>query len=256
MVTLLCLFCCITYTQIGFAQSEIGKEVMIYTKDRSIYRGFLIEENDFFIKLKIQTNDTLTIPQVNIRRVRYGTDHDFYKSGKSHKKTSYFINASVGLGSPGFHRIKSSGDMEAIAGIRITPRFSAGLSLSLNGNLFSADNGNANSNQGYFSIGGYGRYYLNQNQVKPFLFSQISYGFVAADGYFEEEEGRQIMFQNGIGFHFASKKRLRPILSLSHRLQHLKGRTLAWDFNNFDPFEYHDFNFWASSVVVKVGLEF
>ncbi|MFT4663177.1 MAG: hypothetical protein ACI8YQ_001938 [Polaribacter sp.] len=62
-------FCCLIYSNISIAQDRIGEEVMIHTKDQSIYREVLLVNNDLYVRLRIQTNDVLSIPKAEIRRI-------------------------------------------------------------------------------------------------------------------------------------------------------------------------------------------
>lgn len=231
------------------AQLTPDDRAIIYYEDGSIFIGPIIAEDANFLTLVAITNDTIHINKGFIKKA-FRTDKNIllHPGGKMHYTLGQFVSTSMGWGlsdNPSF-------DWDIILGRRLDKKWSVGLGASLSFNSVWNFRGISMDNH-FVPVFAYGRYYLTHNKARLFAFSRLGYGFRSSWFQFGDHTGG-LHFQPGIGVHFASRKRVRFIITLSQMLQHTKGNRVDFDFLS-NPINI-DYNFFYNRTMLKVGMEF
>ncbi|NJL75989.1 MAG: hypothetical protein HC892_14185 [Saprospiraceae bacterium] len=92
-------------------------------------------------------------------------------------------------------------------------------------------------------------------RIRPYLFSQLGYGFGVNDEFSNDITSGGVYFEPGVGIHFASRKNLRFIMSLSQHIQRGTGSIQTFDFSSNNSIEVN-YNLLFNRAVFKIGMEF
>ena len=235
-----------------FSQFSTQKRTIIYNKDGSFFIGKILKDHPSSIEMIKTTGDTLNIHKRQIKRI-FQTSRDIimHTKGSVHYTSGIFASTSFGWGLSEDH----SFDWDLVVGRHLNEKWSVGLGASVNYNTTNNFRGIRIDNR-FTPIFAYGRYYINKKSARLFAFSRLGYGF----GFFSDNiewvdnQTGGVHIQPGIGVHFASRKSIRFIITLSQMLQHTRGSQVDFDFLS-NPINI-DYNFFYNRTMLKVGIEF
>lgn len=212
-----------------FGQEEEKTTRKLELKDGSVLVGEVIEDNDFHVKIVIETGDTLTVGYKNIGR--QGKSRSQKKAERTYPDNNYFFN----IGLYGQLGESSSSEVAAHVGKRMNSRLNLGLNFTyLERSDFIT---NLFVRQNLLNIGAYTRYYLTDKKPKIFVDGTLGYGFDLSQNngdFFPISEGEQkggIMGRATVGIHLASRKKLTWLINFGVEINKVSG-----DVSGFDPF--------------------
>lgn len=228
------------------------EKLSIQYKDGSVFQGQVVRQESAFIMLKIITGDTIKVDRSLATKITSSNDISIYRRGSYHLKTGFFGYTSLNIG--GDAQLQATSQIELVIGRRLSERWSVGVGY---GRTFSdAWLGGIWTDHIFKNLFGYGRYYLKNSRIRPYVDSKLGYGFAGGRNnpfVFDNHSGG-INFQPGIGLHFASKRSFRWIIGIGQNLQFTKGvNTDQGPFSNPITANYR---LWYNRTVFKIGLEF
>lgn len=228
------------------------EKLSINYKDGSFYQGQVVRWEPNHIILKITTGDTITVDRSLITKIKSSKDVRVYRKGSYHLKTGYYGYATLNVGSDDF--AQATTQIELIIGKRMTEKWSVGIGY---GRTYSdATLAGVWTNHTFRNLFGYGRYYLKNSKVQPYVDAKLGYGFAAGgnDVFFFDPHSGGFNFQPGIGLHFASKKATRWVIGIGQNLQYTRGSNT--DQGPFGSPIIADYKLWYNRTVFKIGFEF
>lgn len=232
-----------------WAQLEMPIGTIVKYIDGSIFQGKVIKEDLSFITMKVTTGDTLQIRKIFVKK-RWETSEEVVlrDRGKFHYKHGYFASFSLGQS---LTRDPTT-QLNLLFGQRLNERYSVGVGTGLhfNSNVFNS----VWRNNDFIPVYLYGRRYVNHTNSGAFVSANIGYGFPNRNSFDFEDYGGGFYAEPGVGLHFASRSKIRYIISFSQYIQHTKGEDEFTDaFAN--PFRL-EYSTWFFRPVLKFGIEF
>ena len=195
-------------TGILHGQQSKAKQEKVYLKDGSILKGQILEDNEFFIKILINTGDTLEIGYKNIIPAEQYQRSEQIMAPFYHD-TGNFWNVVL----KGQFIEDGGGELTIQYGKRWSSSFSAALGL---GYLTRNENVQAYSfNSSYIHISPYARYYVKKEIPRLFFSASAGYALsVAGDGisFLDEEHSGGLTAHLSTGIHFASRNNLKWLI--------------------------------------------
>jgi len=212
-------------------QSEDLKKT-VYLKDGSILKGIIVEDNDYFLKLLIETGDTLKIGYKNIISEQVQIQNKrIFKNELSFNTDRAFFKAGLRLATSEHTKY----DIEGIIGLRLNQKWQGGLKLT----FMSKDDviGVQYIQPNFLSIGLYGRYNIIKGRPKMFLEGDVGYAMdVGSDRNFEGfgsfEYGGGFQASTSLGVHFATRSKLSWGLKVGVSYTRTTGDITTPDFSN------------------------
>lgn len=201
---------------LGFAQ-QLDEQVVVFSKYNEAYKGVIINENRFEITMVLDNGDTTYIERGMYKYRKNLKDVKVFDNGKYHKTVGLFFNMEYSS-NVGTANISKSFDF--IFGKRINPKINLGIGYGWSWHSTSAI-GNIYVDNYFRNVFLYGRYNLNQSQMKLFLVSGL--GFASARQAWNSEFSEGLFFKPGIGIEFASRRKKRIYFKLSQHLQKVEG---------------------------------
>ena len=202
------------------------------------------------MKMVLSTNDTITLNKVYIKRIRR-TDKNIslFNSAKFHYTKGFFYSLQFG---GGFTDEGNNGTSQAdvIIGYRFNKKIAAGIGFGSSYNSTFSFGTWLETNS--IPVFAYGRYYPFDKKVRPFIASKIGWALPDQNAFGGDHQGG-ILFQPEIGVNFASRRRMRFLITLGQQLQNIRGENL-----DFDPFGNRiesKYNLWFNRTVLKIGFE-
>lgn len=248
LIVMVCLvFSLTTFLQ---AQSKKSPDDIIHLRDGSIYKGQIIEENDEYIYMVIIEGQTISIPQREVKRMMNGKNYLFHNNRRFHYTKGFFWNVKLG-----FSVIEDEGaeHFSFLMGYRFNKRFSVGIGLG--SELGTSKVGGFDVETIFASYFAEGRYYLTNNRQRLFTYGRLGYGSGPSETNESGRHGGGFQTQGGIGIHFASRKRIRFIMSFGYHTQYTNGEQFFRDgLGSEVRVQYEDL--WVDHFVFKFGVEF
>ncbi|MEO1377898.1 MAG: hypothetical protein AAFW70_27185 [Cyanobacteria bacterium J06635_10] len=141
-----------------------------------------------------------------------------------HIYEGWFLSGQIGLASTK-DRIATS-QFDLVVGYRVRPRLALGASLGRHNNSTSLSvpvttNGSPVDvlvENGFFSLTGYGKYYINDRLCRPYIYSHVGWGFALPNLTVVNPDGG-LNAQAGLGVQFAARGKTRFSLQLGQYLQ-------------------------------------
>lgn len=201
-------------------------------KNGIFYVGEKITEKENIIDLKINTSDTIHINRNELSRYFDNQNAIIFPHGKHHYTEGRFWNLSFGFNALGILDTvdqRASAHLEVLYGRRLSRKLNVGIGLSFEFN--EATVGGFQFDTQFLTLFVSGRYYLNENSKRLFLFSKIGLGFPSEDN----DESITIEYTGGfnsltgIGIHFAARKKSRFLMKLGFYTQKTAGREFFLD---------------------------
>lgn len=249
LLTLFSLNAFLSFGQRKKTGKEMTKAIVQYN-DGSVFIGKIVYEGTLSMKMVLSTQDTITLNKVYIKRIRR-TDKNIslYDSAKFHYTKGLFYSLQFGGGVVD-EGDSSVGQLEAIIGYRFNKKIAAGLGFGTSYN--STFSFGTWLEAAAIPVFAYGRYYPFDQKVKPFVAGKLGWAFPDQNAFNGDHNGG-VLIQPEIGINFASRRRMRFLLSLGQQIQNIRGREL-----DFDPFGNRiesKFNLWYNRTVFKIGFE-
>ncbi len=239
-------------------ECQVDSELAIAKyKNGIFYVGEKIDEKEDVITLKINTSDTIHIDRNMISRYYDSKNALVYPNGKYMQTQGGFWDLSFGFNALGIldsvdQRVSSH--LEVIYGKRLNDKMNIGISVGFEFN--EARVAGFQFDTQFVSLSAYGRYYLNKSSRRLFLFSRIGIGFPSE----ENEDGITVEHSsgfnslNGLGIHFASRKRSTFQIILGYYTQKTHGREFFLD--NIGNEIQANFDILIKRLMFKFGWEF
>lgn len=226
-------------------------------KNGVFYVGEKVTEKENIIGLKLNTNDTIRINRNELSRYFDGENAIIYQNGKHHYTKGRFWNVSFGFNALDVIDSvddRASAQLEFLYGHRLSEKINIGIGASIEFNEALVSGFQFDTQ--FLTLFAYGRYYLNQNSKRLFVFSRLGFGFPAE----ENEEDVTIEHSggfnslNGLGIHFAARKKSRFLIQLGYYTQKTEGREFFLDpiGNEIDT----SFDILIKRLIFKFGWEF
>jgi len=223
---------------------------IVQYNDGSVFIGQIIYEGALDLKMILTTKDTINLHKVHIKRIRR-TDKNIalFNGAKFHYTKGLFYSLQLGGGGSD-NANNVTNQTEVIIGYRFNKKVATGIGFgaSYNSTISFGDWLEANS----LPVFAYGRYYPFDKKVRPFIAGRLGWAFPNQDAFGGDHRGG-VLIQPEIGVNFASRRRMRFLLSIGQQIQNIRGENL-----NFDPFfnpVTTKFNLWFNRTVFKIGFE-
>jgi len=227
----------------------MSKSAIVHYNDGSIFVGRIIREGTLDMDLLLTTNDTIHLDKIFIHRIKRGDENiSLYGGTKFHYTKGMFYSLNFGGNLTEF--VDQTSQLDFIAGYRFNKKLAAGLGLGVSYNSTDAFGTFIDTNS--IPVFAYGRYYPIDKRIKPFVAGKIGWAFPDRNAFNGDHEGGAL-FQPEIGVNFASRKRIRFLVSIGQQLQNIRGDNL--DFDGFGNPINSKFNLWFNRTVLKFGIE-
>ncbi len=249
LLSLFLLSTCLCFGQGRKTKKETTRAIVHYN-DGSTFIGQIVQEGLLSMQMVLTTHDTITLNKVNIKRIRR-TDKNIaiYSGAKFHYTKGLFYSLQFGGGAYN-DGDNATSQLEVIIGYRLNKKVAVGVGFGDSHNTtFSFGNWFDINSTPVFA---YGRYYPFDKKVKPFVAGKMGWAFPDQNAFGGDHRGG-FLFQPEIGVNFASRRRMRFLLSIGQQLQNIRGENLNFDaFGN--PIE-SKFKLWFNRTVFKIGFE-
>lgn len=249
LLTLFCLSTCLCFGQRRGSKKETTRAIVQY-EDGSVFIGQIIEEGLLELKMVLTTQDTITLNKVYIKRIRR-TDKNISLHGgaKFHYTKGLFYSLQFG-GAFVDEGDNETGQIEAIVGYRINKKVAAGIGFGNSYNSTFAFGTWIDANA--IPVFAYGRYYPLDKKIKPFVAGKIGWAFPDQNTFSGDHQGG-LLFQPEIGVNFASRRRMRFLITVGQQVQNIRGENL--DFDAFGNRIESKYSLWFNRTVLKIGFE-
>ena len=245
-LSILFFFCGISF---GLSQiSDESTKLLVSYEDGSYYIGELVSETRLDLKMVLATRDTITLDKAWITSMlRTDRNIQLYDNGKYHYSRGILYGFHFGGGGDE----GGTSTIEIIAAYR--PNQNWALGLGFGSSVNSTFQFGTSIDASAIPFFAYGRFYpLNKLKSRPFISTKIGWAFPDQNNFEGDHEGG-FLFHPEIGFNFASRKRVRWLISIGQQIQNIRGEG-----TNFDPFGNSirtNFNVWFNRTVFKFGVE-
>lgn len=239
----------------SYCQTEPNRVLAKY-KNGLTYVGELISENGDISAIRINTMDTIHIDRTQLSRYYNSESALIFDNGKYIQTKGGFWDLSFGFNALGVldsvdQRVSTH--LEVLYGRRLSDDLNIGVGLGFEFN--EARVAGFQFDTQFTSLFAYGRYYLNRSSKRWFVFSRLGFGFPdeeAENTIVEHSSGFNTL--NGIGLHFASRKRSTFHIALGFYTQKTDGREFFLD--NIGNEIQTDFDILIKRLMFKFGWEF
>lgn len=227
---------------------EKNEEAVIYYKDGSIFKGFILREDPLHYRMVLSTLDTINVNKAMVGRFSSVKRMSVYRRGSFHYKEGFYIYLTGMLGGGDGHATAST---DVTVAYRRTPNQSLGLGMGLA--ISDITLASTWMTHEFTTLFLYGRQYLGNSKTRFYFDSRVGYGFPRTSEFVGDDHNGGIHFQPGLGLHFASKSGLKWHIGLARFIQRTSGEdTTPGPFNQ--PIETN-FKLWYSRTLVKIGME-
>ena len=230
-------------------QNKDKDRAIVHMHDGSVYLGDILNENTDSISLKIFTNDIIHVDKRITKKILSTKDRVMiYDNGKYHFKKGFFWGMHFGFN---LDEQRPSSHLAFIFGQRINQRFSlfGGFGPEFNSALV----GGFNFDTQFTALYAGGRYYFTSDKKRFFLYSRVGMGFADSGDNITNDHTNGLQMQNGIGLHFASKRKSRFVLQLAHHYQKTEGVEFFTD--TFGNEIKTEFDILISRIILKLGFD-
>lgn len=230
------------------AQEVQPEEAVIYYKDGSIFKGFLVGDGPLHYRMVLSTLDTINVNKSMVGRLSSVNSMSVYRRGSFHYKEGMYIYVTGMLGGGDGHATALT---DVTLGWRTTPQQSIGLGVGLA--ISDVTLANAWMTHEFTTLFAYGRQYLGKGKTRFYFDTRVGYGFARSSEFVGDEHNGGFHYQPGVGFHFASKSGLKWHIGLARFIQRTSGDDVTvGPFNQ--PIETN-FKLWYSRTLFKIGIE-
>ena len=233
----------------AMAQHDEPERVIVNYRDGSTFVGEIVERHETELFLLLSTGDKVRLMRSDIKRIRSTNDWMIYTKGSYHLKKGYFGYMSLSYGEDSEFQINSQANF--IIGKRLNEKWSVGI-----GNGFVGTDAQIGGDwvmHQFYTLYGYGRYYLKNAKVRPYVDAGLGYGFNSGSGFLVETHSGGLNITPGVGLHFATRTSVRWHVGLSRYIQYTSG-----DMSSIGPFGNPvdtQYRLWYHRMVFRVGIE-
>lgn len=234
----------------GLAAQNVDstERVVAYYKDGSVFVGNVVDRLPNHLQIRLSTLDTITLFHPYIKKIKSTKDLLMHSKGSFHFKTGYFAYGSISM--IGDDEFQATSQLNLVFGKRLNEKWSVGVGGGLE--YSDAVMGRGWVFHSFGTVFGYGRYYLTNNKLRPYIDSRLGYGFERTVIWNDRHSGG-LNFVPGFGIHFATKNNFKWHIGISQYIQNTSGRT-----NEQGPFGFPittEYNLWYNRTVIRVGFE-
>lgn len=217
-------------------------------KDGSIFRGTKIDESGYHVEMVLAVGDTVIFDKDEVAGITtYDTSTSpSYKGDRYHKTEGLFVHVSYAFRSYNAE-VTNKGDITF--GKRLSEKLQLGLGIGVT-QSDAAITQNTWVFTTFVNPYAYGRYYINQNNVRPFAEVKAGYGFSTR----ERNHSSGVYFEPGIGVQAASRSKFKWNVGLSFYYQPTSGQRTEGGFGSVTPIEV-DYNIKYSRLLINFGVE-
>lgn len=234
------------------AQSEPNypEKVSITYSDGSFFVGDVISRDDTHIHLRLSTLDTIKLSKQSIKKITSMDGWKFHSKGRYHFSKGIYGYVSLGVSVGGVNEVSSM--LDFLIGYRHSERLSYGIGF---GTAYSDASVAGLFLSHYFvPVFGYGRYYLNDAKIKPYVETRLGYGFANERSWQEDTHSGGMYISPGIGLHIASKGKVKWHIGIGQYIQSTSGENQFSDSRGLPVFASYDL--WYNRTFLKIGIEF
>lgn len=233
----------------GQAEPQVKKpETRVQLKDGSIFRGTKIDESGYHIEMIIATGDTVIFDKDKVAGISTFDQSNSitFKSDRYHKTDGFFVHVSYAFRSYNAE-VTNKGDITF--GKRLSEKAQLGFGLGV-----TQSDALVTQNTWVFTTFvnpyAYGRYYVNQNNLRPFVDAKAGYGFSTR----ERNHSSGVYFEPGIGIQAASRSKFKWNMGLSFYYQPTEGQRTEGGGPFNTPIEI-DYRIRYSRLLLTFGVE-
>jgi hypothetical protein len=244
------LFIVMLFTRIAtcLAAQEYSdsKKLTVYYADGSVLVGEYLGSDKESLLLMLSTGDIVTLNKNQIDKVR--DDLSWRSKQRFHYTEGVFGVLAVG-------GMQSNWEAASHAMITIGKRLNEKNSVGIGGGIAYADAYLADQwafNE-YVPIYAYGRHYMLGDRRRLYGEAKLGYGFASNINGWNDEHSGGVLFQPGLGVHFASRSRFKFQVFINHVMYKTSGSTRGSDWIGNQVFV--DYSLFYSRTVIGFGVE-
>ena len=150
-----------------FAQAIVQDREQLYIKyyDGSIFIGDVVDRARYSIRIRLSTQDTITVDKGLIQRMRSSNDLMLFYGGKYQFKTGVYAAMTTGAGGNGDN---ATGQWDLTVAHRLTENVHVGAGFGFEGGTIRITG--FWEDQHFTTVFGYGRYYpFGRTKIRPYF---------------------------------------------------------------------------------------
>ena len=251
----LIIICFLLGLQMNWAQKGLNSHSIIHHRNGSVYIGKVLGSNESLIQMQLLDGNTVDIPWGAVTKYLPAGKILLFDDGKYHVTHGKLSNIGFGFNIGDFFEGDDalvSTHIPYIFGFQLSPKVALGAGIAFEFNEARISGFKIDTQ--FIPLFAYGRYYLSETKKRPFAYARIGYGFKADDDQFANDHSGGIQFQGGMGLQFASRKKMKMVLSLGYHLQKTNGSERFIDL--FGNEIITAFDILIRRIVFTVGFEF
>ena len=199
----------------------------IYLKDGSVLKGQIIEDNEFFIQIVINTGDTLQVGYKNIVEHPVGRSSRRVPPEKNYSDAAFFWNINA-VG----HLIKGGGG-EIIANFGYRPNNKLNFGIGVGALSREDELALLYLSPSYVHFSPFLRYYLTDQKPRIFISGSAGYSFALDqpndNNRLREQHNAAFISKANAGIHFASHNDLRFLVQIGVSYHDTSGEFVVAD---------------------------
>lgn len=205
--------------------AQISNQETIFLKDGSVIKGQVIEDNEYFIKLLMNTGDTIQVGYKNIiTEIESSNRNEDVERIYRDKKSFWNLNLRGQFIDGG------AGELLAHIGVRLNRRWNVAMGLGVlerseevNFNIFSPS---------YLHLSPYVRYYWTLGKPRIYMSGSAGYSLSITENSFlflSESHKGGFIANTSMGIHFAGRSNLRWLVDIGVSYQDTSGEFVQSD---------------------------
>lgn len=233
----------------AIAQTNTDWAIATY-RNGSIYLGQKVSEKDGLIRLRLPTEDTITVNRYTGATIYDSNNAVVFSDGKYFLTHGFFWSTNFGFS---INRGETA-HLDLLFGKHVTQKLD--IAFGLGSEFNEARAAGFSFDTQVFSLYGYGRYFITSSKPRIFAYGKLGYGFASEetpDGVPREHIGG-FNAKYGIGVQFASRNKSKFQLTFGHYFQKVSGQEFFLDFigNEIET----EFDILIQRLVVSFGWDF
>ena len=239
------------------SQETAKKPSIIYYDDGSIYVGDILESQASRIKIVNVYGDTLILQAQYIKKIRHGGDIRITKDRKFHYRNGDYVDFTYGFSG---NSTSTGIFLNMGIGHRLKENLNIGIGTGILGDSRSIRLPGAAGqwvwlDNAYVPVYASGQYYLSDWNNRPYVRQDLGYSFGLNNEWNNVAELKGGLYsKSSIGFHFASRKKMKFFIECFQVVQKSSGSGVVFvDFG--DPVQY-EFDIWSRRLGFGFGISF
>lgn len=240
--------CLILLAGTSYAQDDVPvtKYISIQYADGSLFRGNLIEEDEFYLYIRLVTGDTIKLEQALIEKRLKESDIKKLRQESFHFEEGVYAQLSLSLNT----------SQEVASDANLTVAYRANKKWSYGGGVGLAYGDSQLSglyvSNNFVPVFGYARHNLKSSRVIPYVDLRLGYGIANVRPWQRDYTGGMFA-QPGIGIHLPSRTKAKWHLGISQLIQQTKGEEELFDPRGFPVTA--SYNKWYNRTMIRIAIE-